>query len=158
MFGANAKFYLWRKRSKVCGANEIFFWRKWNTNWRKSNALRMTCSPVKNITPSVTSLCGVYNYVGLDMMLEYSGYILNKRNVSMGHRCPRDDNRKLGSYRSENRLGRMGYHIKVSYQVSSHSLIRFLRKAWWKFVRKDGRTFGQTWVKHNAPNESLRGS
>ena len=68
--------------------------------------------------------------------------IWNKRNVSMGHGCPRHDNRKLGSDRSENRLGRMGHHIKQPYQVSSHSLLRFLRKTWRKFVRTDRRTDG----------------
>ena len=55
----------------------------------------------------------------------------NKRNVSIGHGCPRDDNRKLWSDRSENGLGRMGHNtcIKQPYQVSSQSLLRFLRKA-----------------------------
>ena len=51
---------------------------------------------------------------------------------SRGHKN-NDDNGKLGSDRSENRLGRMGHHIRSCYKISTHSHERFPRKAWRKY-------------------------
>ena len=45
---------------------------------------------------------------------------------------PLHANRKLGSDGSKNLLGRMGHHIRSSYQISTHSHERFLIKAWRK--------------------------
>ena len=68
----------------------------------------------------------------------------------MGHGCPSVQTEKFGFNRSKTRVGPIVHHIKQPYQISSHSLLRFLRKAWRKFVQTDV----WTWVKHNALDES----